>query len=119
MSPWQAIPFILLGVLVVLLPVGVIGVFASHLLSRQRMAFLLLYTGAVLLLSIIAADIMELVPDRLAIDLILLAGGLAVGGLAVASFPFPWSLRGRAIRDANDVQRHRADGATAEPEHHG
>ena len=79
MSPWEAVPFILLGVLVVLLPVGVIGVFASKLLPQQKTAFLVLYAGAVILVSVVAADVTEVISNRPVVDLALLIGGLAVG----------------------------------------
>ncbi|MEX0853321.1 MAG: hypothetical protein WD036_08590 [Bauldia sp.] len=79
MSPWEAVPFILIGVLVVLLPVGVIGVFASRLQERQKTAFLVLYAGAVILLGIVAADVTGVVSHRPVVDLALVVGGLAVG----------------------------------------
>jgi hypothetical protein len=79
MTLWELVAFILLGVLVVLLPVGVIGVFASRLRPQQRTGFLVLYAGAVFLLSIFAADVTEVISNRPVIDLVLIIGGLAIG----------------------------------------
>jgi hypothetical protein len=93
MSLWEAIPFILLGVLVVLIPIGIIGLFASRLLPQQRLAFLAIYGAVVVLLAIIAADLRALLPSRLLVDLVLLAGGVLVGGFAGAFLPFRWPRR--------------------------
>jgi len=90
MSFSQALPFILLGVLVALLPVGVIGLFASKLASQQRTAFLVLYGGLLFLLAVIVADVMGAVPSRLVVDLVLLIGGLAVGLFAGELVPIGW-----------------------------
>ncbi len=79
MSLWEMIAFVLLGVLVVLLPVGVIGVFASRLSSQQKTAFLVLYAGAVFLVGILAADVTSMLENRAVVDLILIVAGLAVG----------------------------------------
>ena|SRR5579871_5772254 len=79
MSFSQALPFIPLGVLIALLPLGVIGLFASKIASQQRTAFLIICGSMLFLLAVIVADVMAAVPGRLAVDLILLIGGLAVG----------------------------------------
>ena len=88
MVHWDAVPLALLGILIVLLPVSVIGLFASKLLPQQRTALLVLYGGAVLLLGVVAADMMALTLDRMAVDLTLLIGGIVVGVLGGASLPF-------------------------------
>jgi hypothetical protein len=88
MVHWDAVPLALLGILIVLLPVSVIGLFASKLLPQQRTALLVLYGGAVLLLGVVAADMMALTRDRMAVDLTLLIGGVVVGVLGGAFLPF-------------------------------
>ena len=52
---WEALPFVLLGVIIVLTPFTVIATYASRLSPRQRTLFLVLYGTAVLLLIVIAA----------------------------------------------------------------
>ena len=69
MSPWAALIFVVLGLLVVFLPVGVIGVAASKLTPARRTAYLILYGGALFLFAVLAADIMGLLPDRSTVDL--------------------------------------------------
>ena len=54
---WEAFPFALLGVVIVLLPFAVIAIYASRLSPRQRTAFLVLYGATVLLLIIIVSGI--------------------------------------------------------------
>jgi hypothetical protein len=93
MSFWEMLPFTLLGVIVVLLPVAIIGLFASKIGPQRRTAYLVLYAAAIALLGMVAADIQQVVPSRLAVDLILLIGGLAVGAYADASLPSRWSFR--------------------------
>ena len=87
MSFSQALPFILLGVLIALLPVGIIGLSSSKISSERRTAYLALYGMFVFLLVVVLADVMAAVPSRLAVDLVLLVGGLAVGGYAGELFP--------------------------------
>jgi hypothetical protein len=89
MSFSQALPFILLGVLVALLPVGIIGLFSSKLPSGKRAAYLALYAALVFLLLVMLGDVMAVVPSRLAVDLVLLVGGLVVGVYAGELFPIP------------------------------
>jgi hypothetical protein len=79
MPLWEALLFALLGVLIFLLPIGVIGVFASRLQPHEKTGFLVIYGGAVLLVAVVGADIEDLLPVRLAIDLALLTGGLLLG----------------------------------------
>ena len=62
MSPWATLPFIVLGVLIVLLPVGIIGLAASKLAPRTRTGYLVLYGSALVLFAVVAADIMGLTP---------------------------------------------------------
>jgi len=90
MSLSEALPFILLGVLLALLPVGIIGLFASKLPSEQRAAYLALYAGLLFLLVVIIADVTAAVPSRLAVDLVLLVGGLALGVVAGELSPIRW-----------------------------
>ena len=94
MSFAQALPFILLGVLIALLPVGIIGLFSSKLPSERRAACLALYGALVFLLLVVLGDVMAAVPSRLAVDLVLLFGGLVVG--VYAGELFPVRLPGRA-----------------------
>ncbi len=100
MSVLELIAFVLLGVLVVLLPVGVIGVFASKLLPRQRTGIIVLYVGALALLCVLAADVIMRVPDRAGVDLVLIIGGLAVGLYAGTfvdpEWPARWLGKGRS-----------------------
>jgi hypothetical protein len=88
MSLWTGLTFTLLGVLVVLLPVTVIALSASKLAPQVRTALLVLCGGAVFLLAVVAADIAEVVPNRLMVDLTLLIGGLAIGMFAGVFLPF-------------------------------
>jgi hypothetical protein len=87
MSFSQALPFIMVGVLVAVLPIAIIGLFASKLPTEQRTAYLTLYAGMIFLLVVILGDVMGAVPSRLAVDLVLLVGGLAVGVYAGELFP--------------------------------
>ena len=79
MSFWTAFFYVLLALLIVLLPVGVIGLSASKLTEGQRTASFFLYGAAVLLLAVIAFDVTEALPSRGVVDLALLAGGIALG----------------------------------------
>ncbi len=90
MSFSEALPFIMLGVLVALLPVGIIGLFASKLPSEQRAAYLALYAALLFLLVVIVADVMAAVPSRLAVDLVLLVGGIGFGVVAGELTPLRW-----------------------------
>ena len=76
---WEAFPYVVLGVVIVLLPFGVISLYASRLTPRQRTGFLVLYGATVLLLIVLAADVANAFSNRLAADLILLVGGIALG----------------------------------------
>jgi hypothetical protein len=67
--------------------VATIGLFASKLPTDQRTAYLTLYAGVVFLLIVILGDAMGAVPSRLAVDLVLLVGGLALGVYAGELFP--------------------------------
>ncbi|MCB1547636.1 MAG: hypothetical protein KDJ41_07350 [Hyphomicrobiaceae bacterium] len=87
---WEALPFVLLAALVVLLPIGVMGLSASKLEPRRRNAFLGLYGAAVLLLVIVVFDIRGAFDARLAIDLILLLGGLGLGIFIASLFGLRW-----------------------------
>ena len=93
MSPWATLPFIGLGVLIVLLPVGIIGLAASKLAPRTRTGYLVLYGSALFLFAVVAADIMGLLPDRSAVDLMLIAGGVLLGIYAAKVIPVRWGDR--------------------------
>ena len=95
MSFTQALPFILLGVLIALLPVGVIGLFASKILPQRRAAFLLIYGGLLFLLVVMVADVFAAVPSRLAVDLVLLIGELALGIFTGELLPIRWLRNGK------------------------
>jgi hypothetical protein len=82
MSSWEALPFVLLGILVVLLPVGVIGLVSSKLMPGERSGILVIYGGIVFLLAVIASDILGWLPGRILTDLVVLVGGLFIGGYA-------------------------------------
>ena len=79
MSLGTAFFYMLLGLLIVLLPVGVIGLSASKLTPMQRTGAMTLYGAAVALLAIIAFDLADALPNRAAVDLVLLAGGAGLG----------------------------------------
>jgi hypothetical protein len=89
---------VLLAVLVVLAPFGVIGVSASKLDPNWRSEFFSLYAALIVLLGIVAADELALVPYRLAIDLTLLVGGLALGVFARPFVIALWSGRRGAAK---------------------
>ncbi len=89
----EAVPFVLLAVLVVLLPIGVMGLSASKLSQQHRTAFLALYGAVVLLLVILVADMQGVFGSRLAIDLILLLGGIGLGIYAASLFGLRWPNR--------------------------
>ena len=93
MPLWDTVPFLFLGVLIVMAPLGVIGLYASRITRQQRFAFLTVYAGVVVLLGITAADLMGLLPSRVAVDVTLLVGGLAVGVLAAPLLAPHWPLR--------------------------
>lgn len=79
MSIGAAFFYVLLGLLVVLLPVGVIGLSASKLTPTQRTAALVIYGVAVLLLALVAIDLTQALTNRATVDLVLLAGGVGLG----------------------------------------
>ena len=79
MSIGAAFFYVLLGLLVVLLPVGVIGLSASKLTPSQRTAAMAVYGAAVLLLALVAIDLTQPLLNRAAVDLVLLAGGVGLG----------------------------------------
>ena len=87
---WEAFPFVLLAVLIVLLPIGVIGLTASKLTPQQRTAFFVLYGAVVLLLIVLAADLQNVFNSRFAVDLVLLIGGFGVGVYAASLFGLRW-----------------------------
>lgn len=93
MSFSESLLLVLLAVLVVLAPFGVIGAFASKLDPNQRSEFFSLYAALIVLLGIVAADELALVPYRLAVDLALLVGGLALGAFARPFVTALWSGR--------------------------
>jgi hypothetical protein len=98
MSFSESLLLVLLAVLVVLAPVGVIGVSASKLDPNQRSEFITLYAALLVLLGVVAADELALVPYRLAVDLVLLVGGLALGAFARPFVAALWSGRRRAAK---------------------
>ncbi len=96
MSIVQSIPFVLLAVVVVLLPVLAIGISASKLDAQERTGVAVVYGGALFLLGVIVADAGGLLPDRLPVDLALLAGGIFIGFYAMLVMAPRWSGRRRA-----------------------
>jgi cytochrome c biogenesis protein CcdA len=82
MAYWQTIAVVLIGITVVLLPFVIIAVSTSKLLPQERSAFLILYGAAILLIGIALADMAEWLPSRPIVDVILLAGGVALGASA-------------------------------------
>lgn len=82
MAYWQTIAVVLIGITVVLLPFVIIAVSTSKLLPQERNTFLTLYSAAILLIGIALADMAEWLPSRPIIDVILLAGGVALGAFA-------------------------------------
>ena len=96
MSFLQTIPFVLLAVVVVLLPVLAIGITASKLDAHERTGVAVIYGAGLFLLGVIVADASGLLPDRLPVDLALLAGGIFLGSYAVLVMGPRWSARDRA-----------------------
>ena len=94
MSFFETIPLVLLGV-VVLMPVLAIGLTASKLHPQERTGLAVTYGGAVFLVGVIAADISLALPDRLPVDLALLAGGVSLGAYAALVMAPRWSTRRR------------------------
>jgi hypothetical protein len=88
---FATIPLVFLGVVAVLTPILALGVTASKLDPQERTGVTVLYAGVVFLVGIIAADIAGALPDRLAVDLALLAGGITVGVYAARVFSPRWS----------------------------
>ena len=93
---WEALPFVVLAALVVLLPVGIIGLSASKLEPHRRNAYLAVYGGAVLLFVILVFDIRGAFDSRIAIDLILLIGGTGLGIFIASLFGLRWPDGGSA-----------------------
>jgi hypothetical protein len=93
---WEALPFVILAALVVLLPIGVLGLSASKLDQQRRNAFLGLYGAAVLLVVIVVIDMRNAFDARLAIDLILLIGGIGLGIFGASLFGLRWPNGGAA-----------------------
>ena len=95
MSFFETIPLVLLGVVVVLMPVLAIGLTASKLHPQERTGLAVTYGGAVFLVGILAADVGGVLPDRLPVDLALLAGGASLGVYAALVMAPRWSTRRR------------------------
>lgn len=93
MSFFEAIPLVLLGIVVVLMPVLALGLTASKLHPQQRTGLAVIYGGAVFLVGVIAADVSRALPDRLPVDLALLAGGVSLGVYAALVMGPRWSTR--------------------------
>ena len=93
MSFWGSLVLVLLGVLVVLMPFGVIGVSSSKLSPVERREFFTLYAALLVLLGILAADELAQWPYRLPVDLVLLVGGLALGAVARPFVTALWASR--------------------------
>jgi cytochrome c biogenesis protein CcdA len=82
MAYWQTIAVVLIGIVVVLLPFVIIAVSTGKFLPHERNAFLMLYGAAILLIGVALADVAEWLPSRPIVDVILLAGGIALGAFA-------------------------------------
>ncbi len=90
---WEAFPFVLLAVLIVLLPIGVMGLTASQLSREQRTSYLALYGAVILLLVVLVADVRGAFGSRLAVDLVLLLGGFGLGTYIASIFGLRWPYR--------------------------
>src|SRR6266536_265530 len=91
MSLLATIPLVLLGVAVVLMPVLALGVTASKLHPHERTGVAVVYGAAAILVGIIALDVSGAFPDRLPVDLALLAGGVSLGVYATLVLRSRWS----------------------------
>ena len=98
MSFFEAIPLVLLGIVVVLMPILAIGLTASKLHPQERTGLAVIYGGAVFLVGVIAADVSGSLPARLPVDLALLAGGLSLGVYAALVMGPRWSTRRRSSK---------------------
>jgi len=96
MSLFQTVPLVLLALFVVLLPVLAIGISASKLDAQARTGVAVIYGAGMFLLGLIVADAGGLLPDRLPIDLALLAGGIFLGLYAMLVMGPRWSAKWRA-----------------------
>jgi len=96
MSFVETVPFVLLGVVVVLLPVLAIGISASKLDAQERTGVAVIYGAGLFLLGVMVADGVGPLPDRLPVDLALLAGGIFLGAYAMLVMGPRWSARRRA-----------------------
>ena len=96
MSLFQTVPLVLLALFVVLLPVLAIGISASKLDAQERTGVAVIYGAGMFLLGLIVADAGGLLPDRLPIDLALLAGGIFLGLYAMLVMGPRWSAKWRA-----------------------
>ena len=79
MPLFDAIPLVLLGIVVVLMPVVALGVTASKLHPQERTSLTVVFAGALFLVGVIAVDSSGALPGRLPVDLALLAGGVSLG----------------------------------------
>ena len=91
MPLFETIPLVLLGVAVVLTPVLALGVIASKLGPHERTGLAVVYAAAALLVGIIAVDVSGALPDRLPVDLALIAGGVSLGVYATLVLRPRWS----------------------------
>ena len=91
MPLFETIPLVLLGVVVVLTPVVALGVTASKLHPQERTGLTVVLVGAVFLLGVIVVDASGALPDRLPVDLALLAGGVSLGVYATLVLKPRWS----------------------------
>jgi len=96
MSLFQTVPLVLLALFVVLLPVLAIGISASKLDAQERTGVAVIYGAGMFLLGLIVADAGGLLPDRLPVDLALLAGGIFLGLYAMLVMGPRWSAKWRA-----------------------
>jgi hypothetical protein len=91
MPLFETIPLVLVGVVVVLTPIFALGVTASKLDSHQRTGVTVIFAGTLFLVGIIAVDALGALPDRLPIDLALVAGGVSLGSYATLVLRPRWS----------------------------
>ena len=96
MSLFQTVPLVLLGLVIVLLPVLAIGISASKLDAQERTGVAVVYGAGMFLLGLVAADAGGLLPDRLPVDLALLAGGIFLGLYTMLVVGPRWSAKWRA-----------------------
>jgi hypothetical protein len=87
----ETFPLVLLGVVAILTPLLALGVTASKLHPHERTGLAVVYAGAVFLVGLIALDMNGALPDRLPVDLALLAGGLSLGIYAALVLGPRWS----------------------------